>query len=323
MAFLNFYSTAAECGIGTDSTLAGSFDSTYCSGSVQVLNNRAGPFMNPGPGTHADLWFHCEIYGDNTLMNSGTADGQYFVITTNTAHSFILDIDNGNIRLFGTPNSGITTVGLSTTLSCPWRLARVALDVNVKAVPGGPHTCEVYINGVLSLSSSIPNATAAITTFTGLSWITDDIDGNIYLSQMIVANEDTRGLKLSAMKPNAAGDTSAWVGDFNQVIESDGTFLASNTADQREDWNLEAYLGPASPTGIQLFQKTIAVAGQTGPQGIAPYLRIGGTNYDGATVTDPIINTPVITSWATNPATGLPWATADLGSLIAGVRSVT
>lgn len=324
MAFLNFYSTAAECGVGTDSTLAGSFDSNYCSSSVLIPNNQSGPFMDPGPGLRSNLWFHMEVFGDDTLgMTTTSADGYYFFIPTNSTYSFILNVADGAIRLESSLNFGISTLNAGSFIAIPWINTRVELDVHVELNPAGNNFCRLYVNGALVNSTFVPNSTAPMTNIRGLNWVLDDINGNLHLSQMIVSTEDTRGLKLCAMKPNAAGDNSAWTGDFNNAIEKDGTFLSSVTANQREDWNLEAYPGPATPTGIQLFQKTIAISGETGPQGIAPYLRIGSTNYDGATESTPILTKPIITAWPTNPATSLPWDSADLASLIAGVRSIT
>lgn len=63
-------------------------------------------------------------------------------------------------------------------------------------------------------------------------------------------------------------------------------------------------------------------AAVSGPTGIQHYLRIGAVNYDGPTHLTPSLGDTLITEWATNPATALPWASADLATLIAGVESI-
>lgn len=235
MAFLNFYSTAAELGMGTDSTVSGSFDPTYCANSIRMTNNVSGVAFGPGADSNeSDVWFHYEIYGDNALMNGAGADGLYWTIQLNSLHSFICELSNGGIYL-GTTTNFVTVSNLSTSIAAPWALARVAVDIRVQINAGGLDIMTVYHNEVQVMQTSISNGTTGATKVLGMSWVNNDLDGNVYLSQIMIANEDTRGLKLCTMAPNAAGDNSAWIGDHTNVIDGDGTFISSDTAGQREE----------------------------------------------------------------------------------------
>ena len=323
MAFLNFYTNSAELGSGTDSTLAGSFDPTYCDKSIRFANNSGGALIGPSDNeSHPDVWFHMEVYGDSTTMTASSASGMYFQILTDGSRSIMCDLNNGNIFLGHTTNLLSFEGGVSTQIAVPWSTTRIALDIRMQVVSGGTDVCTLYVDGVETISATHANSTTGATKVRGMQWNLQDTNGNIYLSQIMVANEDTRGLKLCAMDADAAGANSAWVGDYTNIINDDGTFISSNTAEQQEDWNLAAYPGPASPTGIRVFQKSKATKGISGPTGVQHYLRIASTDYFGATHANPKLGNPVITEWATNPNTSAAWATADLASLIAGVKSI-
>ncbi|AWY09389.1 hypothetical protein vBRpoPV13_32 [Ruegeria phage vB_RpoP-V13] len=324
MAFLNFFSSAAEFGSGTDDTTAGSFDSTYCDGSVKFLNNVPSPTFGPaGDASETDLWIHYDIYGDNGAMDGTNADGKYWFLLLDSAHAFVCGVTNGNIYFFTSNNGGVSQSNQTTAFAAPWTLTRITVDIHVEINNTGNDIMTVYHDGIQVGQVTIANATTGATKVLGMAWSNDDLDGNVYLSQVMVADEDTRGLKLCVMDANAAGDNAAWTGDYTNIINDDGTYISSATANQQEDWNLEAYPGPASPTGIRVFQKSKATKGVTGPTGVQHYLRISSTDYAGSTHANPSLANPIITEWATNPNTAGAWATADLASLIAGVKSIT
>lgn len=142
-----------------------------------------------------------------------------------------------------------------------------------------------------------------------------------HVSEFIVADDDTRNARLNLLRPTATGGESAWVGIATDLADNDPTSgMTSITAEERQTLQLSAYVGAGNLSSLVI--STVALAGANAPQNIRHTVRMDTTNYDGPT--DLPLGTTLkygLTDFQINPALGIPWTSADLGSLEMGFIS--
>jgi hypothetical protein len=95
--------------------------------------------------------------------------------------------------------------------------------------------------------------------------------------------------------------------------------LTGTTTPTRESAVLGAYGSGGTINSVTITGR--AIRSGTGTGSIRIFLRIGGTDYDGDSQNLPsgASYANYTQAWATNPATGLAWTSADLAALEAGV----
>ncbi|AGH31477.1 hypothetical protein LOKG_00041 [Loktanella phage pCB2051-A] len=143
-------------------------------------------------------------------------------------------------------------------------------------------------------------------------------------SEIIIADQDTRGMKVKTMFGNAAGANSGFTGGYADVSGFVGpqetTAITSDTAGQISTFGLADPLA-SSAAILGVFINARGTKGASGPQGVNGVLRTGGVNYHSVDKAFEGILKSRSFSWDVNPATGLNWTTAELTALEAGVRS--
>lgn len=326
MAILGVWSLAEEFGFpaSRNSTLAGSFDATWCDSAIECLDNVAGPTIGvPSSNAGTDIWFHFDVYSNSTNVAGSAADGTWWSLSFSGGSAWYVraDLNNGNVEYGESINSNFSGQVILTPISTPFALTRMTIDIRVRVNSGGNDIVDIYHNG--ALYGTLSRATR-VGRVDSLSLRNFDSEGSIYYSQFILADESTLGMRHARMQPDSAGAHTAFDGDFNSVIlPFDGQAISGNVIGDRESWNLEAYPGPASPAGIRSVLQTsyASLGGSAVPGGYEHFLRVGGVDYDGAKIT-PVPGTQGITEWTTNPSTSASWDTADLAALIAGVEAV-
>lgn len=148
--------------------------------------------------------------------------------------------------------------------------------------------------------------------------------------EMMIADEDTRGIRYSYDVPTGNGANTDWTNDYTAVDETvldntDGIF--SSSAGDRETVTSENRNAKLNGKTIKAVVVSFCGAkSPSGPSQVETMLRIGSTNYDfGA-------DHPLYYGfkgfqhlWTTDPSTGLPWDPADAedAALEYGVKSVT
>lgn len=187
---------------------------------------------------------------------------------------------------------------------------------------------KLYNSGTLVLDSGVLNLSGIAQIhrlrFAGSAGLFPDTDVGCHASQVIVADEPTIGWKLATFVPTGNGANTAWTGGFgdvDEIIYNDGDFISSGTANDVETFTLT---GPSlGTTQVKAVAVTTRVRrSASGPQNLQHALRVGGTNYFGATKALDVGFTPEITLWATDPATGIAWVPGDVPAIEAGVRSI-
>lgn len=327
MAILGVWSLAEEFGFeaSRNNSLAGSFDAAWCDSSIECGDNIQGPVIGvPSSNAGTDIWFHFDVYANGGGIVGSAADGIWWALhfSAGTGSWYVrANLTNGNIEYAESINSNFSGQTALAQNPTHFYLSRVTMDIRVRINSGGNDIVDIYHNG--SLFGTLSRATRA-SRVNSLDLRNFDTESSVFYSQLILADESTLGMKHARMQPDSAGAHTAFDGDFNSVLTPfDGQAISGNTIGDRESWNLEAYPGPASPAGIRSVLQTsyASLGGSAVPGGYEHFLRVGGTDYDGAKIT-PTPGEQGITEWTTNPDTGLSWDTADLAALIAGVEAV-
>lgn len=328
MAILGLFSLAEEVGLSAteNSTTSGTFDANWCDSAIKVANNQS--FAIGVGGVHTDLWFHFELYGDSSGLAGASSDGTWltFGITSSGTNNFYVEANmlNGEIEYKASRYSNFTNANTLASVFHPASVNLATFDFNIRLDDGGTDYCDIYHNGVLFGTVSQSHASTGSVSVNSITFDNNDVNCNMHYSQIIIADESTLGMKIARMDPDSAGAHSAFTGDHTAVtLPFDGLSISSGTIGDRESWNLSAYPGLTSPTGIRgVFQTSYASLGETAtPGGFEHFLRVGGTDYDGTKIV-PVPGVQHITEWANNPDTSSPWDTADLAALIAGVEAV-
>ena len=150
----------------------------------------------------------------------------------------------------------------------------------------------------------------------------------VSFSEIIVATEDTRPLRVHGMYATAAGTNTAWTGDNTAVDEAtfdDTDFIESGTADQKESYactDLSAVADNFSVRAVALNAR--ALRDTTGPQNMELLVRSGGTDYTSGNVSGLTTSfAPFSYIWATDPATAAAWTTSGVNAAEIGVVSRT
>ncbi|PKN36600.1 MAG: hypothetical protein CVU62_13865 [Deltaproteobacteria bacterium HGW-Deltaproteobacteria-2] len=192
---------------------------------------------------------------------------------------------------------------------------------------GATGTINVYANGVLVVTYT---GNLSVTGVSGFDCIMLGAYGttnmNPVISEIIVADEDTRTMRLAKLVPTSDGTTTDMVGDYSAVDETtindaDGNY--TDTAGKDQQFNVSDL--PAGTFAIKAVKiacracKTVdASIGK-----LALGYNSGGTVAVGADQT-------LTTAWATyeslnntNPVTGNAWLQSEMNALQLNVRSAT
>jgi len=327
MAFLGFFNKGSDWGgPAADSNEVGSYDTAYQGNSVVCEVNQASN-ISWGTGA-ADCWIHFTFYYTYGNVNgNGKVDGYWFEgIDTNGNVVIRGDLLSGDLQFEVSGDGGSTFTSSAFGIIYGFG-GRITYDLHYQKNNGGNTTLDVYVGGALIYSISATNTTSGdlvTMNFTHHDMSFQSTGTQFWYSEVMVADEDTRGLRVATLEPDGVGGETAWAGDWNDILErADGLAISSDTAAQRESWTLSAYGGPATPTAVRgVFSQMWAHAGSTGPTQVDPFVRISGVNYDIGVPVAPDFATPIIGEWATNPATGVDWVGGDFAALEAGVESV-
>lgn len=201
------------------------------------------------------------------------------------------------------------------------------LDVNFKIHATDGFIKVYFNNGSLAYEFYGNTTVGGVTAIDNIRFSCQTVIGSLAYSNIILADEDTRGMMLRTMNPDAAGDLNEQTGvfsDVNKAVINDTTGLTSATADQITTVGLASPPVAGNSVINRVLVQSRAIRGATGPQKTNNLLRVDGVNYHkpDRTLSDTLPK--VLTDeFQLNPATGLRWSYAELVALQAGVRSRT
>jgi hypothetical protein len=315
----------------TTSTVTTTFDSTYSRQSlgINLTSSTVIPPANridlPFSSASSDFWLSFRYLPNNAGTTSGavfvafSVSGVYRLLLLGTGTNQQIKISKRNAA--GT----VTDLATATGSTCSNAATPCRLDVHVVYAASG--SVNVYNNGTLIATYSGDTTTDSATNLdtASLGTLANNITTNY--SEMMVADVDTRSLRLLACAPQAAGATQQWsgaaVGNINEVGIDDTTFNSTGTSNQRSNWTLCSL--PSGNNVVSNVTQCDRLSRSTagGPQNYRHTLYIGSTNYDSPSDISPSTSlTTDCYNWGANsPATGAAWTNSEISSMQAGVLS--
>lgn len=306
-------------------TTGGRFDANASRGAMKVVNAASEIELFLPAGNVTEAWIHANIYQET----QGTGD---YIIVKNAAgdNAYKLEFEaDGDWSIHYWDTAAWVELDITTDDAVQVADELFELDMHI-LVDGATGIFRVYLNEVLLLefTGDTLGDTASFgrIEFNGFAGATNEM----FVSEVIVADEDTRGWKLATHNATGAGTTTQWTeGTYADIDESDyneADFIATNTNDHVDTFaaaNINAAFGLYTVKGVAVAVAGAVDAGAT-PNDIQAVIRSGGVDYpssslgftnDGSSQTKQAI-------YSQDPDTTADWTQSGVNSLEFGVKAV-
>jgi len=305
-------------------SVSGTFDSARVPYSIAMSNYETLNSPQFKPSTGDETWFHFRIYNEGSADYSGvqTLFKCYDIQGNTLVHIRKVELTYKYfLTAFLYDGSGSS---LNDDCTVPLTDSKVSF-IDIKyTVTTLKIELKVYINGSLGstiLFNANPNNYVAPVTFSLGCAFTKTLSETQHISEIIVADGDTRNARLDLLRPISAGAYEQWQGSLAALADDDPTTGMTTIApDQRQTVNLSAYTGATNISNFVMVSQT--TRGQNSPTGLKHTVRLSGVDYDSATIPVGLPLQYNITDFQINPATSLPWEGSDLSLIETGFVSV-
>jgi hypothetical protein len=314
-----YRSANARCGLVTangDNYLGGA--NTY-----DAYSGCDGYYSSPwGDGEQTDFWatFRCSLYN-----SSGTAYDSYIFFLCNagsTTNKWGLWKKSGKLWLSKEVSGSWSDIKSGENTDCVLNGNQEKFDVYIK-YDDTEGEISVYYSGELRLSYT------GDTTLSGISGLDQcGFLGNYYylhyaISEVIIADEDTRDMELVTLAPNASGESNTFsTGSYTDVDE----VTLNKTDSIWADSNGEAILLNLGSLSTQRYVRAVKV-NALGINGLSSFgiktgIKTNSVIYSGETRSCDPSWEPVEALYQKNPATDSYFTSGEINSLQAYVKAV-
>lgn len=315
-AFIPSDSTVVEI-----ASISGTFNPSFARCAI-LCNYTENYIESPSIGSLTTAWMHCDMQL-GPFPGSGTRFSWYDGSAAERIR--IIGDATGTLSVQYNVGAGWVTAGsqISVTMG-----SRQTIDLQV-VCNSASGSIKLYIAGTQRITSGTIDLSAITALnknrFLGYTEPSSGLATHTYVSQVIVANESTIGMRLLTRYPNAAGATSSWTGaytDIDEIVYEDADFILSGSNNQVSTFG---QTGPAI-TGYTVRAVGVtarARKGASGPQNLRHALRVSGTDYfSGSDIALDAGYLATETIWETNPATSAAWVNTAIDALQPGVKSI-
>lgn len=245
----------------------------YCRGSLQLGGGDPTPYYSNnfvssvGSGT----WFHCQMHSQTS--NPDTNTFVFGLRNSVTGDAIGVGFDANDYWSIGKRTSAGTVTWFVSEASKTFTNTINQYDLHI-ATYGSSGSIHFYVNGSLLLTYSGDITVGSTTDFnqvrlSGLSSV-----WGAFISEIIVADEDTRLMSLKTLIPNAAGDTSEWDGDYTNIDDnldqigfSDADTVHTDVAEEDMQFNLTGMpAGDFICKGVKIIARATDGVGGIGMQ---------------------------------------------------------
>lgn len=183
--------------------------------------------------------------------------------------------------------------------------------------------CRIYVNEILLFEISFSVVAREYPRFLLIGGHTGPNDAyGAYLSEIIIADGDTRNARLNLLRPASGGFYDDWTGAISALSDDDPTTgMTTLIANQTQSTILTPYTGADNISNI--VQVTTSVRGQNSPANMQHLIRMSGVDYFTGNFAVPFAKDYQVTDWTLNPATSIPWVASDLDVAEFGFKSIT
>lgn len=194
-------------------------------------------------------------------------------------------------------------------------------DIQFKYVASDKIQFKVYRNNALVFAKTFEqNGTETVNLPTNFTF--GSPFGEVYYSEFLVADGDTRNARIRTINPNAQGFWDEWGGEISSLSDDDATSgMFTKQPEKRHTVSLSPPAGLTSISNLVLV--SYASVGLNGPDKLKHITRQSLVDYEGPQhqLTD---STRIhVTDFQLNPATGNPWTLSDLQAVEIGMKSET
>lgn len=319
MSILRIVTGPADVGVGgyTFDT-ATNFDPTRVTGCFK-FDNGDGLLVTHDAPASSSVWYHLRYALALTDSLLFLVEGVCF--TFRDANSNVLgsvDVANATLRANAigttTASTGYQTLAMETPYSFDFQI-----------VVGATTTIRWYINGAL-IGERTVNSGVGFGVARSVSFNWNDTSAGFSISEIICADEDTRGMRVRELRPKSFGIFQEWDGSINALRDTDlATGISTDVANRRVSFGISNIEEIESGDVInRVVAQTYAQKGESGLSAFNHFFRYrDATTRDGADQSLSTIGTYFREEFLTNPKTSLPWVPEDFRSLQTGVRSRT
>jgi hypothetical protein len=296
------------------------FRTDYARASIDLTSDGYIRCPTVTPFSSAWLTFHWQrssYWGNNNFRVGGLRN-----YSTDDWIGFGCGDSGGKVCIFKDDGSSLTTLAISNGAPVVGVVTLYRFDLQVLNY-GTNGTVNVFVNNDLTVSYT-GNIAFGETTLDQLEIRSND--GFAYasgrVSEVILADEDTRLMSLKTLTPNAAGDTNDWTGaytDIDEIIVNDADTISTDTAEQDAQFNLTSL--PAGNFDIKAVIATARMADGLGTLDAQLGIKTNGSVNLGSTITLDSGWQTFQQMWTQNPITASPFTISEINSLQAMVRS--
>lgn len=302
-------------------TTAGHFRSGY--GRCGVGSNASGGLLKstlyPG-GAVTTAWLSGRVYTPSAFNTStlflgvglsGTNSGLFVGTNSTTSNKVSL------LKYDGTTKTVLASEpGTSLVINFLHRV-----DMQITSY-GASATVNVYLDGTLLITFTGNVTVSGMSNFDSV--FVSRFTNATVVSEVIVADEDSRSFSLVTMAPNANGTTQQWTGavtDVNPTTINDANANFTNTAAQDQQYNLiDLPAGAFNIKACKIAARAMHTSGSTAT-GVQLGVNSGGTVNVGSTNSLTTAFTTYERYLATNPVSGVNWVQSDMNPLQVDIRS--
>jgi hypothetical protein len=232
---------------------------------------------------------------------------------------------NGNLhRLVKTDGTTVTVLVTEAVSTVPTANTFHKYDLHITSY-ANPGTIELYMDGNLILSYTGNLLVGTMTDFDCMvAYFANSVNDSNAISEIIIADEDTRAMSLVTNIPNAAGDANAWTGaytDIDEQVKDDTDVVFTNATGQDAQFNLgDIPSGTFTIKAVKAEVRATVTAGST-PTHIALGFKSGGSIGSGTVQTPNASMATYEQIFNTNPVTSSAFVQSEINPLQLNLRS--
>ena len=307
---------AIESGVGR-------FDSTLSRHAMKITQAVSEiDLIFPG-GAVDEAWIHMYVYQEDVEEE---VDWIRFVDgSSNTL--YVITMESDGAWTLRKNNSGFSDLATSDDPVVVNEAAIIDIYIKRHASTG---EFTVYKDGEVVVTFTGDTETSA-SAFDRIRWSgLVGSDKELNLSQVIVADETTIGMKLATLAPSSNGTYSAWIGDYTDVAQENlDTGVGIETPDVDDVSSFQLSNIHSSHNNSVVVSYIIAMLGlieddADDTEDFQIVTRVGSTDYlsDDLGFTSSDVLERIQKAINDNPATSNPWTVQQLNSAEFGVKAI-